>query len=413
MRPSISRDTAGIIGVLVRQVNLNPLRAASNETARDINRRIVLNLIRTGQPISRADLARRSGLQRSTVSLIIEELIADKWVIEGPMGRLPRGRRPTFLHLNDQRAVICVDVRPSRITLGVANVNGTFTSQDIISTPADPAVAVKELARRIRAIVKRQPEKCFEGVGVSLPGRMDLSSHNLVFAPNLGWRLTDLKTPLERATGLDVELENAANACALAEMWFNPTQLRDLVAVTVSEGIGTGIVAQGHLVSGRRGMAGEFGHVPLDPDGPLCSCGSKGCWEMLASNSAALRYYFESRTQNGRLTFQDLLRLAEQGDVLAGRALNRMAEQLGRGARMIVGGLAPEAIIFIGEFTAAWDRFRPIIDAQIQAQTLSAAPTLLLAGRDGATARVRGTMVLVLQKHFGAPASGIAQAASL
>ena len=413
MRPSISRDTAGIIGVLVRQVNLNPLRAASNETARDINRRIVLNLIRTGQPISRADLARRSGLQRSTVSLIIEELIADKWVIEGPMGRLPRGRRPTFLHLNDQRAVICVDVRPSRITLGVANVNGTFTSQDILPTPVDPAVAVKELARRIRAIVKTQPEKCFEGVGVSLPGRVDLSSHNLVFAPNLGWRLTDLKTPLERATGLDVELENAANACALAEMWFNPTQLRDLVAVTVSEGIGTGIVAQGHLVSGRRGMAGEFGHVPLDPDGPLCSCGSKGCWEMLASNSAALRYYFESRAQNGRLTFQDLLRLAEQGDVLASRALNRMAEQLGRGARMIVGGLAPEAIIFIGEFTAAWDRFRPIIDAQIQAQTLSAAPTLLLAGRDGATARVRGTMVLVLQKHFGAPASGMAQAASL
>ena len=397
----------------MRQVNLNPLRAASNETARDINRRIVLNLIRIGQPISRADLARRSGLQRSTVSLIIEELIADKWVIEGPMGRLPRGRRPTFLHLNDQRAVICVDVRPSRITLGVADVNGTFTSQDILPTPADPAVAVKELARRIRAIVKTQPEKCFEGVGVSLPGRVDLSSHNLVFAPNLGWRLTDLKTPLERATGLDVELENAANACALAEMWFNPTQLRDLVAITVSEGIGTGIVAQGHLVSGRRGMAGEFGHVPLDPDGPLCSCGSKGCWEMLASNSAALRYYFESRTQNGRLTFQDLLRLAEQGDVLAGRALNRMAEQLGRGARMIVGGLAPEAIIFIGEFAAAWDRFRPIIDAQIQAQTLSAAPTLLLAGRDGATARVRGTMVLVLQKHFGAPASGIAQAASL
>jgi predicted NBD/HSP70 family sugar kinase len=152
--------------------------------------------------------------------------------------------------------------------------------------------------------------------------------------------------------------------------------------------------------------------VPLDPDGPRCSCGSKGCWEVLASSTAALRYYFESRTQNsragtGRLTFQDLLRLAEQGDVLAGRALNRMAAQLGRGARMIVGGLAPEAIIFIGELTAAWERFRPIIDAEIQAQTLSAAPTLLLTGRDGATARVRGTMVLVLQKHFGAPLSAV------
>jgi predicted NBD/HSP70 family sugar kinase len=402
----------GMIGVPVRQVNLNPLRAASNETARDINRRIVLNLIRTGQPISRADLARRSGLQRSTVSLIIEGLISDKWVIEGPMGRLPRGRRPTFLGLNDQRAVICVDIRPSRITLGVADVNGGFTSQEELPTPSDPAAAVKELARRIRAIVKAQPQKGFEGVGVSLPGRVDLSSHHLVFAPNLGWPLTDLKSPLERATGLEVELENAANACALSEMWFNPTRLRDLVAVTVSEGIGTGILAQGQLVSGRRGMAGEFGHVPLDPDGPRCSCGSKGCWEVLASNTAALRYYFESRTQNsragtGRLTFQDLLRLAEQGDVLAGRALNRMAAQLGRGARMIVGGLAPEAIIFIGELTAAWERFRPIIDAEIQAQTLSAAPTLLLTGRDGATARVRGTMVLVLQKHFGAPLSAV------
>jgi predicted NBD/HSP70 family sugar kinase len=406
-----------MIGVPVRQVNLNPLRAASNETARDINRRIVLNLIRTGQPISRADLARRSGLQRSTVSLIIEELIDDKWVIEGPMGRLPRGRRPTFLHLNDQRGVICVDIRPSRITLGVADVNGGFTSQEELATPSDPGVAVKELARRIRAIVKAQPQKGFEGVGVSLPGRVDLSTHHLVFAPNLGWPLTDLKTPLERATGLEVELENAANACALSEMWFNSTQIRDLVAVTVSEGIGTGILAQGQLVSGRRGMAGEFGHVPLDPDGPRCSCGSKGCWEVLASNTAALRYYFESRPQNsradtGHFTFQDLLRFAEQGDVFAGRALNRMAAQLGRGARMIVGGLAPEAIIFIGELTAAWERFRPIIDAEIQAQTLSSAPTLLLTGRDGATARVRGTMVLVLQKHFGAPLSAVQQVAS-
>ncbi len=395
----------------MRQVNLNPLRAASNETARDINRRIVLNLIRTGQPISRADLARRSGLQRSTVSLIIEELIADKWVIEGPMGRLPRGRRPTFLHLNDQRAVICIDLRPTRIALGVADVNGGFSSHDILATPSDPVVAIKELARRIRAIVKAQPEKCFEGVGVSLPGRVDLATHHLAFAPNLGWPPTDLKTPLERATGLEVELENAANACALAEMWFNPAQFRDLVAVTVSEGIGTGIVAQGQLVSGRHGMAGEFGHVPLDPDGPQCRCGNKGCWEMLASNSAALRYYFESAQHSGKFTFQDLLRLAEQGDVLAGRAPNRMAAQLGRGARMIVGGLAPEAIVFIGEFTAAWDRFRPILDAEIQAQTLSAAPTVVLAGRDGATARVRGTMVLVLQKHFGAPSSGVVSAA--
>jgi predicted NBD/HSP70 family sugar kinase len=403
----------------MRQVNLNQLAAASNETAREINRRIVLNLIRNYQPISRADVARRSKLQRSTVSLITEDLIADKWVIEGPTGRLPRGRRPTFLRLNDKRAVICVDIRPSRTTIGIGDVNGTFTSQAELPTPADPAAAVKELVRRIRALVKSRPGTIFEGIGVSLPGRVDLSTQQLVFAPNLKWPLTDLKTPLERETGLEVELENAANACALSEMWFGqPGQIRDLVAVTVSEGIGTGIIAHGQLISGRRGMAGEFGHVPLDPDGPLCRCGNRGCWEVLASNRAALRYYVESGAQTttadgGDFTFQDLLSLAERGNVPANRALTRMAVELGRGTRMIVAGLAPEAITFIGEFTAAWDRFRPVIEAAVQAQSISAEPTILLAGRDGATARVRGTMALVFQKHFGAPASAVQQAAAI
>lgn len=398
----------------MRQVNFNQPAAASSETARDINRRIVLNLIRNRQPISRADVARSSGLQRSTVSLITEELIADEWVIEGPTGRLPRGRRPTFLQLNGQRLVICVDIRPSGIALGIGDVNGTFTPEGVIATPSDPAVAVKELVARIRSIIKARPKAAFEGIGVSLPGRIDLSTNQLVFAPNLRWPIVDLRTPLEKATGLTVELENAANACALAEMWFGqPGQIRDMVVVTVSEGIGAGVIAQGQLITGRRGMAGEFGHVPLDPGGPLCTCGNRGCWEVLASNRAALRYYFEARGQDapdaGAFSFQALLTLAEQRDVLATRALTRMATQLGRGTRMIVAALAPEAIVFIGEFTATWNRFQPVIEAEVQAQSISIEPTMLLAGQEGATARLRGTIALVFQKHFGALGYGVPQ----
>ena len=395
----------------MRQVNLNQPAAASSETARHINRRIVLNLIRNRQPISRADVARLSGLQRSTVSLITEELIADKWVVEGPTGRLPRGRRPTFLQLNDRRMVICVDIRPSCTTIGVGDVNGKFTPLDSLATPADPTVAVKELARRIRSLMKSHSRMQFEGIGVSMPGRIDLSTHRLVFAPNLKWPVTDLKGPLEREIGLEVELENAANACALSAMWFEQSaEIRDLAVITVSEGIGAGIIAHGQLITGRRGMAGEFGHVPLEPGGPLCSCGNRGCWEVLASNRAAMRYYFESRGQDtppdtNSMTFHELLTLADQGDILATRALTRMALQLGRGTRMIVAGLAPEAITFIGEFTAAWNRFRPVIEAEVQAQSISAEPPTLLAGQDGAIARIRGTIALVLQKHFGALAS--------
>src|SRR5271169_1441563 len=99
-------------------------QGASSEVVRDINRRIVLNLIRILQPISRADLARISGLQRSTISLIVEQLIREHWVLEGPTGRLPRGRRPTFLRLNDDRVIIGVDIRPTQITVALADANG-------------------------------------------------------------------------------------------------------------------------------------------------------------------------------------------------------------------------------------------------------------------------------------------------
>ena len=395
----------------MQRVDLSTLPVASSETARQINRRIILNLIRSRQPLSRADAARLSGLQRSTVSLIVEELIAENLVIEGATGRLPRGRRPTFLRLNEHRSVICVDIRPLQITVGVANVNGAFTAQESMATPADPATAIQEIAERVRRLTKARPQHTVEGIGISLPGRIDVVSQQLVFAPNLKWPSTDLKEPLERRTGLTVELENAANACALSEIWFGRAAgVSNLVAITVSEGIGAGIVANGQLITGQNGMAGEFGHVPLDPAGPVCSCGNRGCWEVLASNSAALRYYFESggRRSNaaaGALGFQDLLTLAEQRDVLAGRALNQMAGQLGRGTRMVVAGLAPQAIAFIGEFTAAWDRFCPIIQTEVEAQNISGKPVAFIAAQDGAAARLRGTVALVLQKHFGAPSS--------
>jgi hypothetical protein len=104
-----------------------PVLGASSDVVRDINRRLVLNLIRTRQPLSRADLARLSGLQRSTISLIVEGLIAEDWVLEGPTGRLPRGRRPTFLRLNEDRVILGADIRPTQITVALADVNGRFT----------------------------------------------------------------------------------------------------------------------------------------------------------------------------------------------------------------------------------------------------------------------------------------------
>src|SRR5258708_18050255 len=120
-------------------------QAASSEVVRDINRSVVLNLIRTRQPISRADLAGVSGLQRSTISLIVEQLIQENWVLEGPTGRLPRGRRPTFLRLNDERVIIGVDIRPVQTTVALADANGKFISQEAMVTSTDPRIALQGL----------------------------------------------------------------------------------------------------------------------------------------------------------------------------------------------------------------------------------------------------------------------------
>lgn len=377
-------------------------QAASSEVVRDINRSLVLNLIRTRQPISRADLARVSGLQRSTISLIVEALIDEHWVLEGPTGRLPRGRRPTFLRLNDDRVIIGVDIRPIQTTVALADINGKFSSQAAMATPPDPKAAVDALIERILAVMKTCDGKKIEGIGISLPGRFSHGADRLVFAPNLKWRDVDIRNPIAEATGLEVELENAANACVLAAGWFDKLEAcRNLVVVTVSEGIGAGILVNGQLARGSNDMAGEFGHVPLDPQGPPCSCGSRGCWEVFGSNRAALRYYLESSAAPEGLTFQDLLSRADQDDPRAIQALDRMAHYLGRGMRMIVAGLAPEKILVIGDLTRSWSRFGPILKAEVQAQVLPGgrAPELLPV-HEGGMARLRGTVALVLQKHF-------------
>src|SRR5262245_20316950 len=390
----------------MRKIDLTNFRVATSETARHINRRIVLNLIRSHQPISRADLARHSGLQRSTVSVITEQLIAERWVTEGANGHVPRGRRPTFLHLNKERVgIIGVNIRPKMTTLALADLDGHFVAQESLPTAPDPSQFIKELVPRRQNLKKFRPELTCEGIGVSLPGRVDSASQRLVFAPNLNWRDFDLKTPLEEATGLHVELENAANACALSEIWFGRRSegAQDLVALTVAEGIGTGLVLNHQLVRGSTGVAGEFGHTTIVENGLECRCGNRGCWELYASNSAAVRYYSGTKPTAQAPSFDDILRLASQGDPKAVEALNKMAHYLGVGIAMLVTGLAPDVIIVIGEITRLWNQVGPIITKTVSERSLTHAPTRIVPTDPASHPRVLATIEEARHKPLGAP----------
>jgi predicted NBD/HSP70 family sugar kinase len=399
----------------MRKIDLANFQVATSETARHINRRIVLSIIRGHRPMSRADLARRSGLQRSTVSAIVSQLIDEGWLTEGASPASSRGRRPRLLHLNVERAaIVAVDLRPVTTRVAVAGLDARFLMQTAWPTPETPEEFASELARTVAAFRSAHPDTVYEGMGVSLPGRVDPAGR-LVFAPNLRWGPVELKPLLEASVGLSVVLENAACACALAELWFGRQSdgVRHLVAVTVSEGIGVGLLLNGQLIHGLGAMAGEFGHVTIDEDGPPCSCGKNGCWEQYASNSAAVRYYqgllrgaasgAPPSPSVATPRFTDILSMADDGDARAVQTLERMARYLGIGMAPLVTGLAPQVVLVIGEITAAWERVGPIVLDVVKRRTLSSNTTLIVPTDPATQPRLRGAVALVVQRHFGAP----------
>jgi predicted NBD/HSP70 family sugar kinase len=378
---------------------LNGNLSASNRIARQINRNLIFNQIRVKQPISRAELARTSGLQRSTVSLIVEELLADRWVVEGPTGEIPRGRKPIFLNVNVQRGVLALDIHPAHAMLAVTDLVGKIISLDSVQFPSRREDVIGVILNSAKKMLRTHSNRTFEGVGINLPGRFDPRIEKSIFAPNVVWPIWQLKSRVEKATGLPVVVDNVANACALSEVWFGyGGQMHDLVVVNVSEGIGTGIFANGHLLRGQAGAAGEFGHVQLDPQGLRCGCGSTGCWETIASNRAGMRYYAAIAKQPVP-SFEILVQLAKVDDPAAKEALSMMCKALGRGMRMIALALAPGEIVIVGDITNVWDWAGPVIEAEMRRFALVRVPNIRPAS-EGNKARLRSAVALVMSSKM-------------
>lgn len=403
----------------MRKIDPSRFRVATQGTSRDINRRIVLNLVRAHQPISRADLARAMGVRRGAVSIIVNELLEQRLIFEGATGETVRGRKPTFLYVESRRrAVVAVDIRASQTYLMLADLLGKPLSGVIgIPTAPDPKAVVKAIARRIQALLDEQADvDACDGIGVVVPGMVEHSTMRVLHAPTLGWRNVELREPLAAATGLPVQIENSGRACAIAQLWAMHDEVApagDLVFVSVSDGLGVGVVVHGEVLRGRNNIAGEFGHVPLALDGPRCSCGASGCWEAYISNRATLARYFGRATEAAgpvpseqkAFTIEDLIARARSGDVKAAAALQATARYLGLGLASLVNALDPSRVYIGGEITAAWD----LIDATVRAAmaervlTPAAASTPIRPVSSSEYPRLQGAAALVTAPAFAAP----------
>ncbi len=223
-----------------------------------------------------------------------------------------------------------------------------------------------------------------------------------MLAPNLSWSGYDVAGELSKMLGLQVELENDANACLLSELWFGHIDgVQNAVLIAISEGVGAAVLSGGRILSGRKGLAGEFGHMCIDSTGPKCGCGQVGCWEMFASTRAALRYYADLKPESGPLTIHQLLGLAMNGDATALAAVNQQSVAIGRGLRTVNAALSPDVILFAGDITLFWEICREQIERECKAGLLTdSAPRIASIG-DGELALLRGAAAVVLQRHSG------------
>lgn len=404
----------------MRKINPHDFKVARRGTSREINRQIALNLIRAHQPISRADLARLMNVRRGVASLLVSELLSESLIFEGAVGEpVGRGRRPTFLYIDSrQRCVIGVDIRASRTYILLTDLMGKHLGVvNSFQTSKEIDVLTKELARRIKQVLAEFSEvSACEGVGVVVPGMVDPALGRVLHAPTLAWRDVNLREPLAAALGIPVHIENSGKACALAQLWATRSDVvasGNSVFVSISDGVGVGVVVNGEVMRGRHNTAGEFGHVPLSIDGPRCSCGATGCWEAYVSNLATLSRYFGRDLSDGRprevetasFTVEDLIARARAGDAKALAAVNSTARYLGLGLASIVNSVDPARIYIGGEITTAWNLIEPIVRSALRERTLTdfggATEIHIVPAEEHP--RLRGAVALVAAPAFAAP----------
>lgn len=324
------------------------IRTADQAFMKEMNRHIVLDKIRFQSPISRAQISVETGLNKATVSAIVDVLIQDGLALEAGPGQSRVGRRPIMLHFNQHAGrAIGVELGVEYVRLNVTDLSANVLK--IYETPlaqADASSVIEVLIDLIREAMSDMTPSLYGviGIGVGVPGFVDFHRGIVLKAPHLKWDNIPLKAVLEDRLGKPVFVDNEANAGAMGEKLYGiGLNVENLLYISAGTGIGTGIVLQNELLRGADGIAGEFGHMSMNQQGPSCPCGNVGCWEMYASERALVSKYEELTDQVAQ--FDDILDGFKQADSAALQAFQYIGKNLGMGIVNLMNGLNPSMII--------------------------------------------------------------------
>jgi glucokinase-like ROK family protein len=396
---------------------------------RKLNTAILLDALRRFAPLSRAELASRTGLNRSTVSAIINALIEVGFIQETDLQSAKVGRPGMLLELNPKGGFavgleLGVDFISVILTDFVAQVQWR---EQVCSDPNEDQITILDRAAALtqHALEYGQGQGLRPlGIGMGVPGLVDIRQGKLVFAPNLHWNNVPLRLIWSQRFNLPIFVENEANAAALGEYYFGAARgVNNFIYLSAGIGLGGGIVIDGKLFRGSNGYASEVGHMSVDPEGEMCGCGKRGCWETQVGPRAVLsrvRKTLETGVPSAicdkvqddleRITFESVVQAAKEGDPVALRALQEVGERLGIGVANLVNVFNPELIVLGGALNLASSILLPIVDQVMRDGALPPACESLrvVASAHGIDACLMGAVALVLEDIWREPISAYA-----
>jgi glucokinase-like ROK family protein len=384
-------------------------RAGSLESLRRLNRLRVIHALRDEGQISRADIARRTGLSRSTVSSLVSDLQADGLVVERPeLGSAhgAQGGRPPILLSFDASAgaAVGIDFGHSHLRVAVSDLASTILSErkQPLDTDHDAQEGL-ELAGEMVAEALADagvPRTSVIGAGMGLPGPIEQLGGTVGSSAILpGWIGMTAATEMRRRLDIPVMVDNDANLGALAEAAFGAgREAGDLIYLKVSSGIGAGLILNGRLYRGSAGLAGELGHVLVDPDGIVCRCGNRGCLETVAATGALVDLL--RRSHGEELTVDAMLEAARAGDLGCRRVIHDAGRALGQVVATLLNVLNPELLVVGGDLAGAGDL---LLDGVRESVSRAALPEAarraeVVAGVLGDRAQVLGALALVVSE---------------
>jgi predicted NBD/HSP70 family sugar kinase len=368
----------------------------------------VLNILRTIKDrgsISRTDLQQVTGLSWGTITNTTRELLERNFIREEGATASKAGRKPMRLALNPARhSLIGVEITPELVRCLAMNLAGDALWYETahVSHDEEPESVLDRTADIVRRGLSAVSSRLCLGIGVAVPGTLNVKLGAVVRAPRLHkWKDVPVRDRLQAKLNAAIRVERIANCLALAERWFGEASAaEDVLCINLGDGVGMGILHDGEIYRGAQQMAGEFGHVTLDPNGPLCACGDHGCVEAYCSLHAVIENLRAAKAYRDNMNIADIVSAANAGDPAIKTVFAQMGEKLGLGVANLIDLFNPTLVILSGQLAPAADLFLPAVREQISKHAYKQASQRILISTLGDRAVAIGACGTVLQSIF-------------